>query len=87
MKKAIVAGHICIDITPIFPAGRNANLSAVLQPGKLINMNGVNIHTGGAVANTGLAMKKFGCDVQLLGKNRGRCVRRHGYECPEGIGL
>jgi len=68
VKKAIVAGHICIDITPIFPAVRHTDISSVLQPGKLINMDGVNIHTGGAVANTGLAMKKFGCDVQLLGK-------------------
>ena len=69
MKKAIVAGHICIDITPLFPHDKKAEeLGDVLQPGHLINMNGVNVHTGGAVANTGLAMRKLGCDVRLMGK-------------------
>ena len=31
-------------------------------------MDGVNIHPGGAVANTGLAMKHLGVDVRLMGK-------------------
>ncbi len=31
-------------------------------------MEGVNVHTGGAVANTGLAMKLLGADVTLMGK-------------------
>ena len=70
MKKAIVAGHICIDITPVFPAGvREAKaVSDLLIPGKLINMEKPDIHTGGAVANTGLGMKVLGADVKLLGK-------------------
>ncbi len=68
-KKIIAAGHICIDITPMFPRGtRCRDLSDILIPGKLINMNGVDIHTGGSVANTGLALKFLGADVQLLGK-------------------
>ena len=68
-KKIIAAGHICIDITPMFPRGiRCKELSDVLIPGKLINMDGADIHTGGSVANTGLALKKLGANVQLLGK-------------------
>ncbi len=67
-RKAISAGHICIDITPIFPEVDNGSVSKILTPGKLINMNGVNIHTGGSVANTGLAMKILGADVTLMGK-------------------
>ena len=68
-KKIIAAGHICIDITPMFPRGiRCRELSDLLIPGKLINMDGADIHTGGSVANTGLALKKLGADVQLLGK-------------------
>ncbi|MDR1134671.1 MAG: carbohydrate kinase family protein [Clostridiales Family XIII bacterium] len=67
-KKAIVAGHICIDITPIFPSGKNGRISEILVPGKLIQMGDSDVHTGGAVANTGLAMKKFGIDVTLMGK-------------------
>ena len=68
-KKIIAAGHICIDITPMFPRGvRCKELSDLLIPGKLINMDGADIHTGGSVANTGLALKKLGANVQLLGK-------------------
>ena len=67
-KKAVVAGHICIDITPMFPGQPVVKMEEVLAPGKLIHMDGVDIHTGGAVANTGLAMKKLGTDVSLMGK-------------------
>lgn len=68
IKKAIVAGHICIDITPVFPDKKVSDLNKILSPGKLIRMDGVDIHTGGCVANTGLAMKKLGADVSLMGK-------------------
>lgn len=67
-KKAIAAGHICIDITPVFPDNGQTDISSVLSPGRLLHMNGVNIHTGGSVANTGLAMKLLGADVNLMGK-------------------
>lgn len=68
-KKVICAGHICIDITPIFDGERTfGTVSELLEPGKLIHMNGVNVHTGGSVANTGLAMKILGNDVRLMGK-------------------
>ncbi len=67
-KKAVVAGHICIDITPVFPEQHQPDIGSILTPGRLIHMQGVNVHTGGAVANTGLAMKKLGCDVSLMGK-------------------
>lgn len=68
-RKVIVAGHTCLDITPVFPkSGRNLRVEEVLCPGRLIQMEGVDIHTGGAVANTGLAMKRMGADVLLVGK-------------------
>lgn len=67
--KVIVAGHICVDITPVFPGNyRIENAGQILQPGRLLHMNGVDVHTGGAVANTGLAMKILGNDVSLVGK-------------------
>lgn len=66
-KKAVVAGHICIDITPMFPGQSAGAIGDILVPGRLIHMHGVDVHTGGAVANTGLAMKKLGADVQLMG--------------------
>ena len=68
MKKVIVAGHICIDITPMFDCGEVRDIADILQPGKLIQMKNVDVHTGGAVANTGLAMKILGADVSLMGK-------------------
>lgn len=67
-KKVIVAGHICIDITPVFPDKKVANLGDLLLPGKLIEMKEADVHTGGCVANTGLAMKILGADVSLMGK-------------------
>lgn len=67
-KKAIAAGHICIDITPVFPEKKVSDVNKILSPGKLIQMEGVDIHTGGSVANTGLAMKILGTDVSLMGK-------------------
>ena len=69
MKKVISAGHICLDITPVFPAGKQYDrISSLLVPGKLIQMEAADVHTGGSVANTGLALKLLGCDVTLMGK-------------------
>lgn len=69
MNKIISAGHVCLDITPVFPAGmKYAELSDLLIPGKLIHMDAADVHTGGSVANTGLALKLLGNEVQLLGK-------------------
>lgn len=69
-KKAIAAGHICIDITPVFPQTtvRVSSLGDLLRPGKLLRMETSDIHTGGSAANTGLAMKILGADVKILGK-------------------
>lgn len=69
-KRAIVAGHICIDITPVFPEStrRVTDPGELLKPGKLIHTAAPDVHSGGAVANTGLAMKKLGADVRLMGK-------------------
>lgn len=67
-KKIIVAGNLCIDITPKFPGYKPTSVAELLRPGSLIEMNDVAIHTGGAVANTGLAMKFLGADVSLMGK-------------------
>jgi len=67
-KKVIAAGHICIDITPVFPGKKVSNIGEVLQPGKLIQMDKAEVSTGGAVANTGLGMKVLGADVTLMGK-------------------
>ena len=43
-------------------------MEGLLQPGKLLRMEKAQVHTGGSVANTGLALKILGNDVTLLGK-------------------
>ena len=67
-KKVIAAGHICLDITPIFPGKKVSQLTDILSPGKLLNVGEADVHTGGSVANTGLGMKVLGADVTLMGK-------------------
>ena len=69
MKTIVAAGHACIDITPVFHSGKeNAALSELLVPGRLLSMEGTDVHPGGSVSNTGLALKLLGNDVRLLGK-------------------
>ncbi len=68
MKKIIIAGHICLDITPIFSNEYTGKSDKILTAGETIHMDTADIHTGGVVANTGLAMKILGSDVKLVGK-------------------
>lgn len=67
-KKIIVAGHICVDITPAIPGKKVSKINELLIPGKLIEVGDATVSTGGAVANTGLAMKILGANVSLMGK-------------------
>ena len=64
----VVAGHICLDITPLFAEKRSLPLEHVLIPGKLTLMEGVEISPGGAVSNTGLALARLGYSTALVGK-------------------
>lgn len=68
MKKAVIAGFTCLDMTPLFPKQQKREAHELFVPGKLLRMEGVQITCGGAVPNTGLAMKLLGTDVQLMGK-------------------
>lgn len=67
-KKAIIAGHLCIDITPVMSGRAIQKISELFIPGRTITTGDAVVNTGGAVANTGLAMKIFGADVKLIGK-------------------
>lgn len=68
MKKVIAAGHICLDITPAFTGKKKGRIGDILQPGKLIEVGGATVSTGGAAANTGLGMKILGADVTVMAK-------------------
>lgn len=64
----MVAGHICLDVTPGFGCQVQGSFDRLFSPGKLINVDRAVIATGGAVSNTGLAMSKLGLDAALNGK-------------------
>ena len=67
--KVVVAGHVALDITPVFPTEKvYSSVTECMVPGKLINVGRAEFSVGGAVSNTGLAMKKLGADVSLMGK-------------------
>lgn len=63
--RCVVAGHICLDVTPVFPP--ESGLESI-RPGGVTNVGCAQINTGGAVANTGLALRFFGVDARLVGK-------------------
>jgi sugar/nucleoside kinase (ribokinase family) len=59
MGEIVVAGHICVDLSPRLGA------SARIDPGALIDTGPLRISLGGCVANTGLALADLGSDVRL----------------------
>lgn len=65
-RPIVVAGAVCLDITPQFARGRRYDLRQCLQPGKLVQTQGVTISAGGAVANTGLALQRLGARTHLM---------------------
>ena len=67
MPDVVVAGYLGVDIAPGFAARGAVPFSELFRPGKLIETRGLDFSLGGVVANTGLAMKRFGCDVALMG--------------------
>ncbi len=60
-RTIIVAGHICLDITPHLV--QNGLIEEVFSPGKLLSLQGASLTAGGVAGNTGLALKALGADV------------------------
>ncbi len=60
----VVCGHICLDIIPRWSAGG----MEMLVPGHVLEMAGVDVSTGGSVANTGLTLFRLGFQPKLLAK-------------------
>ncbi|WP_276354542.1 carbohydrate kinase family protein [Cohnella caldifontis] len=65
--EAVVAGHICLDVIPAIEE-KKQGLGAFLTPGKLISVGPARTSTGGAVPNTGLALRRLGLRTRLVGK-------------------
>jgi sugar/nucleoside kinase (ribokinase family) len=60
--EVVVAGHVCIDVIP------ELHGPAKIEPGRLLEIGAADLSTGGAVANTGLALHRLGVPVRLMGK-------------------
>lgn len=78
-KRVVVAGHISLDITPVFQNSGGQTLDELLKPGKLLRVGEAQLCTGGAVCNTGLGLHRLGGDVLLMAKvgsdNFGRILK------------
>ncbi len=59
---AVIAGHVSLDVFPELFGPLD------LEPGRLNAIGPATFSTGGAVSNTGLAMRRLGVDVRLVGK-------------------
>lgn len=65
---AVVAGHLCLDITPQFYTGGALSPESLLRPGSLTRVGAADVHPGGCVANTGLALRKLGVPTRLVAR-------------------
>ncbi|MFW6061746.1 MAG: carbohydrate kinase family protein [Planctomycetota bacterium] len=63
----VVAGHICLDVTPEFRTG-GSSVAEIFRPGSLIQVGSATISTGGPVSNTGFPLRRLGNTVKLMGK-------------------
>lgn len=61
-SEVMVAGHVSLDLYP------ELNGPVTLDPGRLVVVGPAAISTGGAVANTGLALHRLGVGVRLVAK-------------------
>lgn len=64
----LVAGLICLDVIPDFPAGAHLSLADVMVPGKLVDVEGIVLATGGPTTNTGLTLHRLGFPATIAGK-------------------
>ena len=66
--EVVVAGHLCLDITPEFGDVSGSRVEEILRPGKLLVVKAAEFSTGGPVSNTGLALRRLDVETSLMGK-------------------
>ncbi|MDR7316679.1 carbohydrate kinase family protein [Brevibacillus nitrificans] len=66
IPEVVVAGLVCLDVIPSIQEGKLRK--QFFLPGKLIEVGAATIATGGAVANTGVALHRLGISTSLMGK-------------------
>ena len=55
----VVAGHLCLDIFPTFQGSSDFPVEQLFRPGAFLGVGPATLRTGGAVANTGLALARI----------------------------
>lgn len=64
----VVAGYLGVDLAPGFAeCAEPTALARLLRPGRLVEVGPLALSLGGVVANTGLALSRFGRRVALMG--------------------
>lgn len=59
----IVTGHLCLDLIPRMS---HVPIEELASPGRLFEVDQMDISTGGSVSNTGLALERLGARVRLM---------------------
>lgn len=59
----IVTGHLCLDLIPRMS---HVPIGELASPGRLFEVDQMDISTGGSVSNTGLALERLGSRVRLM---------------------
>lgn len=62
IPEVIVAGHLCVDLLPSFPANGKGP-----KPGQTAEVGPAGLWPGGAVANVGGALLRLGIGAELIG--------------------
>lgn len=60
MRPVVVAGHVCLDLTPALDS------PPAVEPGRLIAVGPLALSPGGCVSNTGLGLAALGVPTQLV---------------------
>jgi sugar/nucleoside kinase (ribokinase family) len=60
VRPVVVAGHICLDLTPAL------DLPPAVEPGRLLAVGPLALSPGGCVSNTGLGLAALGVPTQLV---------------------
>jgi sugar/nucleoside kinase (ribokinase family) len=60
VKTIIVAGHVCVDLTPAL------DMPPGIEPGRLVQVGPLTMSAGGCVGNTGAALAALGVATQLV---------------------
>lgn len=66
--RAAIAGALSVDISPTFVSSPAKEFSEVIKPGMITHIEGNEIHPGGPVANTGMALPIFGVEPLFVAK-------------------